>query len=221
MSFQKIYDRAAQIKGEKQLVASLPKIKSVRSLKALPDADYLAEMTKCVFRSGFVWKIVENKWSNFETVFANFNPKVVASFSDERLETIAQDASIIRNFTKILAARTNAAFILDEAKRHQSFANMIATWPEEDLVGLLRYLKEHGARLGGHTGQYFLRFIGKDTFILSKDVVRTLIEEGITDKEPTSKSGLKAVQEAFNSWREESGLPYSHISRIMAASHSD
>ena len=79
-------------------------------------------------------------------------------------------------------------------------------------------MKKEGSRLGGHTGQYFLRFVGKDTFLFSKDVVAVLIEEGVVDKEPTSKSGLQAVQLKFNEWREETGLPYSHLSRIMAAS---
>ena len=218
MAFKKIYERAISQKGEDELVASLPQPKSAKALQSVQDAEFLGEMTKCIFRSGFVWKIVENKWTNFENVFASFNPRAVANFSDERLETIAQDKSIIRNHTKIKATRDNASFVLDTAAQHQSFGNFLNNWPEDDLVGLLLYLKKSGSRLGGHTGQYFLRFSGKDTFIFSKDVVRVLIAEGIVDKEPTSKSGLAAVQSAFNNWRDETGLPYCHLSRIMAAS---
>ena len=218
MAFQKIYDKAITQKGEQALSDSLPQAKSADELHSTPDADYLAEMAKCIFRSGFVWKIVENKWPNFEKAFSSFNPKVVANFSDERLETIAQDKSIIRNLAKITATRDNAAFVLDIAEQHQSFGKFLSEWPDDDLVGLLLHLKKTGNRLGGHTGQYFLRFVGKDTFIFSKDVVRVLISEGIVDKEPTSKSGLAAVQNAFNQWRDETGLPYCHLSRIMAAS---
>lgn len=218
MSFEKIYAKAVEFKGEAGLRASLPEPKSKRALVATPDADYLAEMTKCIFRSGFVWKIVENKWANFEQVFAGFNPRAVANFSDERIETIAQDPSIIRHFTKIMATRENAKFVLNVASQHQSFGKLVADWPEDDIVGLLLYLKKEGSRLGGHTGQYFLRFMGKDTFIFSKDVVSVLVAEGVVDKEPTSQSGLRAVQAAFNQWHEETGLPYSHLSRIMAAS---
>ena len=54
--------------------------------------------------------------------------------------------------------------------------------------------------------------------MFSKDVVTVLIAEGIVDKEPTSQRDLRATQDAFINWREETGLPYSHISRIMAAS---
>jgi 3-methyladenine DNA glycosylase Tag len=218
MAFQKIYDRAITQKGEQALTALLPQPKQASELQSTADADYLAEMAKCIFRSGFVWKIVEHKWPNFEKVFKSFNPRVVANFSDERLETISQDASIIRHLAKIKATRDNAIFVLDVAREHQSFGHFLSEWPEDDLVGLLLHLKKAGSRLGGHTGQYFLRFMGKDSFIFSKDVVRVLITEGIVDKEPTSKSGLMAVQKAFNGWREETGLAYCQLSRIMAAS---
>ncbi len=218
MTFKQIYARAINRKGEQALTASLPRVISRQALISATDNTYLSEMTKCVFRSGFVWKVVENKWPNFETAFAGFNPKAVANFSDERLESLAQDTSIIRYMTKISATRENAKFILDVISEHKTFGQFMAAWPDDDIVGLLLYLKKHGSRLGGHTGQYFLRFIGKDTFIFSKDVVTVLIAEGIVDKEPTSQRALRATQEAFNHWRAETGLPYSHLSRIMAAS---
>ena len=218
MSFKKIHDRAVKLKGEKALKASLPNVKSARALSNTSDADYLEEMSKCIFRSGFVWKVVENKWPAFQKAFAGFNPKAVAHFSDEKLEALTQDASIIRNGTKIRAVRDNALFILDTAAEYGSFGKFLAQWPVEDITGLQLYLKKHGSRLGGHTGQYFLRFVGKDTFMFSKDVVAVLITEDIVDKEPTSKSGLASVQAAFNAWHEETGLPLSHLSRIMAAS---
>ena len=218
MTFKQIYSRAIGRKGEQALAASLPRVKTRQALIRATDDSYLSEMAKCVFRSGFVWKIVEKKWSNFEIAFAGFNPKAIASFSDERLESLAQDKSIIRNMTKILSTRENAKFILETISEHKSFGRFLAGWPDDDIVGLLLYLKKHGNRLGGHTGQYFLRFVGKDTFMFSKDVVTVLVAEGIVDKEPTSQRALRATQEAFNHWREETGLPYSHLSRIMAAS---
>ena len=218
MTFKQIYARAISRKGEQGLTASLPKVKSHQALISATDNAYFSEMTKCVFRAGFVWKVVEKKWPGFETAFAGFNPKAVANFSDERVESLAQDTSIIRYMTKILATRENAKFILDVISEHKNFGRFLAGWPEDDIVGLLLYLKKNGSRLGGHTGQYFLRFIGKDTFMFSKDVVTVLIAEGIVDKEPTSQRDLRATQDAFINWREETGLPYSHLSRIMAAS---
>ena len=82
----------------------------------------------------------------------------------------------------------------------------------------MKELKTRGSRLGGSTGPFFLRFVGKDTFLFSQDVTKTLIEQDVVTKSPTSQRDLKAVQEAFNIWREESGLPLCQISRILAAS---
>ena len=216
-TFQPIYERALSLKGE-TLEASLPEPKSASELQNTPDDEYLREMTKCVFRSGFVWQVVDNKWPGFERAFKAFVPKAVAHLSDEALEVLAQDASIIRNHQKISATRDNAALVLSIGDKHGSFGNFLADWPSDDIVGLQLFLKKEGSRLGGHTGQYFLRFAGKDTFMFSKDVVRVLIEQGIVDKEPSSKKALLAAQLAFNEWQAETGRPLCQLSRIMAAS---
>ena len=82
-------------------------------------------------------------------------------------------------------------------------------------------LKQRGSRLGGQTGRFFLRFVGKDTPMLSGDVVRALVDQGVVDKNPTSKKALAAVQAAFNAWHEESGRPLCQISRTLACSVGD
>jgi 3-methyladenine DNA glycosylase Tag len=145
-----------------------------------------------------------------------FVPRAVAHLSDEALAEIAQDTAVIRNHQKINATRDNASLVLSVAEQHGSFGAFLADWPDDDVVGLQQYLKKAGSRLGGHTGQYFLRFSGKDTFMFSKDVVRVLIEQGVVDREPTSKKGLSAAQAAFNDWREETGLAFCKLSQIMA-----
>jgi len=69
------------------------------------------------------------------------------------------------------------------------------------------------------TGQYLLRFLGRDGFILSTDVVACLRDAGVEiSQSATSQSDLKHIQEAFNRWAQESGLPYTHLSRICAMS---
>ena len=92
-------------------------------------------------------------------------------------------------------------------------------WPAGDQIGLLELLAKRGARLGGRTGQYFLRFIGKDGFVTSPDVVACLREAGLDIAEsPTSKKDLRKIQDQLNAWAEECGLPLTHISRICAMS---
>lgn len=218
-NFSGIYEKAIVQKGGKQQLEELLTMPASSEVLAdTPDDRYLAEMTRCVFRAGFVWKVVENKWPDFERVFKKFNPKVNAHWSDEDLERFVSDASIIRNYRKIESIRANAQFVWRYADSHGGFGKFIADWPVDNMTELFQVLKKDGSRLGGHSAQFFLRFMGKDTFMFSKDVVRVLIDQRIVSKDPTSKRDLQAVQDAFNRWREESGRPLCQISRIMAAS---
>jgi 3-methyladenine DNA glycosylase Tag len=79
-------------------------------------------------------------------------------------------------------------------------------------------LERGGDRLGGNTGLYFLRSMGKDCFILSKDVLAALRLDGVIDGPATSKKALAAIQAAFNEWRRQSGLSMTAISRVIARS---
>ena len=216
---QAIYERAAKYKGgEAELEKLLPTPKSKAELTATPDHRYLAGMTKCVFNSGFSWKVVEQKWPGFEEAFFGFEPRRVVALNDEDLDELTRNTAIVRHAKKILATRDNARFVLDLAQEHGSAGEFFANWPSENIVGLWTLLKKRGNRLGGATGQYFLRFAGIDTPIMSRDVVNALIGEGVVDKNPTSQRDLAAVQAAFNDWQAESGRPLSAISRILAIS---
>jgi 3-methyladenine DNA glycosylase Tag len=120
---------------------------------------------------------------------------------------------------KIKAVRHNARFVVDIASEHGSFGTFLARWPTRDQVGLLELLAKRGARLGGRTGQFLLRFLGKDSFITSNDVVACLRDAGLDiAEEPTSKKDLKKIQDQFNAWADESGLPLTQLSRICAMS---
>ncbi len=208
---------AANAGGDTALDASLPAVSSATELAETGTDRYLSAMALCIFRAGFVWKVVDNKWPQFETVFAAFNPMAVAHFSDEKLEQLGQDARIIRNATKISAVRDNAVFILTEDSERGSFARTIAEWPVTDIVGLWRYLASKGSRLGGNSGPMFLRTMGKDTFIMTKDVCSALVNHGLTDAfSVTSWRDLNRVQQVFNRLHEQTGRPLSHLSKILA-----
>ena len=218
--YQRYVERAiAQHGSLAEIEGKLPKPLSKAALANIKDDRYLAEMAACVFRAGFVWRIIQLKWEGFETVFNHFLPIWVASRSPEEIETIATDTRIVRNLTKVKSVQENALFILDIQREHGSFGKFLAEWPEDNIVGLWKYLKKHGNRLGGNSGQYFLRFMGKDTFILSRDVCTALQAEGIVDKtQITSQSDLAKVQAAFNEMRAESGRSLSELSMILALS---
>ncbi len=217
-SFDSIFQRAVERKGgERALEDILPQAVSNETLEARPDSYYLARMTRCVFRSGFVWQIVDAKWPGFEAAFDGFDVSGCAMLSDEDLERLSGDERIVRNARKILSVRGNARFVLEIREAHGSFGAFLAAWPRVDFVGLWDRLKTGGDRLGGQTGRYFLRFVGWDSPLLSEDVVRALVGQGVIEKAPTSRKALAAVQEAFNVWHAESGRPFAQISRTLSA----
>jgi len=216
-SFDALYAQAAKRKGgSKALEALLPKPLSKSKLTKIPDDRWLSMMSKCVFQAGFNWRVVENKWPDIEAAFAGFHPKRWKFMSDEDLDDLLKDKRIIRHATKILAVRDNAVFLCDLAEEYGSAAQFFADWPDEDYVGLLALLKKRAARLGGNSGQYFLRFMGMDSFILSHDVVTALLREGVVSTEPKAQRDMKRVQAAFNQWCQESGRSLTEISKVLA-----
>jgi 3-methyladenine DNA glycosylase Tag len=170
-----------------------------------------------VFQAGFSWKVVESKWRGFESAFKGFNVDKCAMMDDAWFDALLTDTSIVRNGPKIQTVPANAVFI-QELRAEGGIGKVIGDWPAEDYIGLLEMLKKRGNRLGAATGQYSLRFLGKDAFILSRDVTARLIAEGVIDKPATSKSAMRAVQTAFNDWRAQSGRSLTEISRVLAMS---
>lgn len=220
LPFKTIRARAAKRKGgEAALTALLPKLAGPKALAKVKDDRVLAETAKRVFSSGFVWSVIEKKWPDFEAAFLKFDPNRLLHQPDEFWEDLVSDKRIVRHPQKIASVRENAQFVTDIAREHGSFGKFLAAWPTDDQVGLLDLLSKRGSRLGGKTGQYFIRFIGRDAFITSNDVVACLRDAGLDIAEnPTSKKDLKKVQDQFNAWAKESGLPLTHISRICAMS---
>lgn len=219
ISFESLRKVAVAKKGgEGELAAFLPEVKSVEQLRAIPDDRYLAEMARCVFRAGFSWRVIDSKWPDFETVFGGFNPTAIAHYSDDKLAALVQDKRIVRHAGKIRSVRENAIFISEVQASHGSYASFVADWSGEDITGLWRELKKRGSRLGGNSGPMSLRLMGKDTFIITKDVQAALLNHKLVDSlNPNTQRDLAAVQVVFNRFHAETGYPLAHISRILAA----
>jgi 3-methyladenine DNA glycosylase Tag len=218
-SFQEIYAIAAGRKGGAEALDAMlePPLEPSR-LAAIPDDRWLSCMTKCIFQAGFNWKVVESMWPGFEEAFEGFDTGRCSMLNDDDIARLTSDKRIVRHGAKIASVQHNAMFLRELAKEHGSAGRFFADWPPSDEVGLLEVLKKRGSRLGGMTGQYFLRFMNKDGFILSRDVVARLIAEGVVDKQPGSKASMKNVQSAFNRWSGQSGRSLKEISRTLAMS---
>jgi 3-methyladenine DNA glycosylase Tag len=220
ISFEAIRARAEKRKGgATALEKLLPKKPNANALAKLSDDRILSEMSMRVFSAGFAWSVIKAKWPGFEEAFLGFAPSKLTFQPDEFWDRLMGDTRIVRNGAKILSVRDNAAFVQAIAREHGSFGKFLATWPSSDEIGLLDLLLKRGSRLGGNTGQMFLRFVGWDGFVTSQDVVACLRDAGLDiAAEVKSKGDLAKVQAQFNAWAKETGLPYTHLSRICAMS---
>jgi 3-methyladenine DNA glycosylase Tag len=217
--FKSIFARAAKRRGGEDAVEGLLVApKSAAELAAMADDRYLSLMSLRVFRAGLKHSLVDAKWPAFEDVFHDFDPHRVRAMSDEDLERLMAETRIIRHWGKIKATRENAAALIAVAEENGGFGAWLAAWPGDDVMGLWRDLAKRFRQLGGNSGPYFLRMAGRDTFVLTDDVVRALIEAGVVERKPTRTDERAAVQEAFNAWAGQSSRPLCQISRILALS---
>ncbi len=219
-SFDTVFTAAEQrYGGFEELLEKMPVLPSDAELIRVSDNEYLAKMVRCVFVSGFSGKVIANKWDGFLEVFHNFDVDVLVELPEEEWQAMQQDSRIVRNGRKINAVRENALLIQRVAKEHKSFGRFLVSWGAADQLGLMAYMQKNGNHLGDNTSQYFLRYAGIDGFIMSKDVCRAAAQAGVDIKPtPTSKVEKQALQDAFNAWYQETEMPYTHLSKILAYS---
>lgn len=217
MKFSYFYAHAVERSGsESALRARMPRVAAPTEIAAIDDSRVLAEITRCVFRAGFAWRVIESKWDGFEAAFAGFVPEYWQQALPERLDDLARDPRIVRNPQKIATVPRNARMIVEIAEQHGSFGRFLSQWPSTNQAQLLHYFKKHGSRLGGTAAQHVLRRLGWDGYILTPDNLTAMRNHNLLDASPYSQRGAKQVQQAFNQWHTETGLPLSHLSRILS-----
>ncbi len=219
IAFEQILNRtASRCDGLAEVEKELPKPKSLKQLQKLSDAECLSLMSLRIFRAGLKHSVVDAKWPAFEEVFSGFNPEKLRLLSDDDIDGFMQDTRIIRHFGKVKSVRSNAQAIIDIQNDYKSMGDYLAQWPINDIVGLWADLKKRFSQLGGMSGPYFLRMVGKDTFIFTNDVVKALNQFEVIDGEPKTKKVIATVQDAFNQWHDESEYPLCAMSKVLALS---
>jgi len=215
--FHWLEQRAIDLKGP-DFKSLLPEIKTVDQLEAPTNAQYLSLIGLRIFRAGLKHSVVDAKWPHFENVFKGFNPAYVASLSDEALEQHMMQPGLIKHWGKMKALRTNATWLLQLEREQGGFGQYIANWPVTDIVLLWLEMKKKGAQLGGRSASAVLRMAGKDTFMLSEDVMVQMRALGVVTKvtDNTAKRDLLAIQAAFNEWHRQSGYPMAHLFRMLS-----
>ncbi|GMR11074.1 MAG: hypothetical protein BMS9Abin28_1898 [Anaerolineae bacterium] len=130
--------------------------------KPITDAAYLEEMTKAVFRSGFSWQVVEDKWPNFEAAFDGFDVGKVAAYDERDVDRLLADKGIVRNGRKIEATIHNALAMSALTQEFGSFQKYLRSMDEQDYEARAKDMKERFSYLG-KTGTYtFLWGVGEE-----------------------------------------------------------
>lgn len=126
-------------------------------------------ITLDAFQAGLSWSCILNKRENFRAAFAGFDPAVIATFDERKVQELLGDAGIIRNRAKINATIGNAAAFLRVVKefgnfdayiwqfvdgkplqnRWESEAQIPVSTPQSDAMS--RDLKQRGFRFVGST----------------------------------------------------------------------
>ncbi len=216
--FGEIYDAAVIARGKDTLESRLQTPLSGQQLAKLQNSYFLSTMSRRIFRAGLKHSMVDKKWPQFEKVFDGFEPGSVRMMSDDDLDELMQDRGLIRHWGKIRAVRENAQVMHEMQETSTGFGSFLADWERANIVGLWYYLKENFTQLGGNSAPYFLRMVGKDTFLLTNDVLRSLSYWGVYDGSGRSLADKEYVQACFNQWAGESGRPLCQLSQIMALS---
>ena len=134
------------------------------------DDGLFERMTLEAFQSGLSWLVILRKREGFRTAFSNFAIDKVARFGVADLERLLDDAAIVRNRSKILAAIANAhaaaalpnglAELLwsyaptGRRRRPATRAEIPSTTPES--TAMAKELKRRGFRFVGPTTAYAL-----------------------------------------------------------------
>jgi 3-methyladenine DNA glycosylase Tag len=216
--FKDIFDSAIQQRGEAEIESRCQKPKPAHILESMSDSEFLSLMSRRIFRAGLKHSMVDAKWPVFEQVFFQFDIRQVSAMSDEELDCLMADKRIIRHWAKIKSVRFNAQSMSELLQDTGGFGSFLAQWPDDNIVGLWLELRKRFAQLGGNSAPYFLRMAGKDTFLLTNDVIRALNRWGACQGEPKSQKARLIVQDCFNNWSLESSRPLCQVSMILALS---
>ena len=77
------------------------------------------------FQAGLSWRTVLYKRDNFAKAFDKFDFTKIAKYGDQKINTLLNDAGIIRNRAKILATVNNAGLFLEIRKEFGSFDDYV------------------------------------------------------------------------------------------------
>ena len=94
-------------------------------------------------QAGLSWSTILRKRDGYRRLFADFDPVVVAGFTERDVERLLQDASIVRNRLKVESTIVNAGRVLEVQAELGSLASYLWEFVGgEPVVGNFRRLSE-------------------------------------------------------------------------------
>lgn len=94
-------------------------------------------------QAGLSWSTILRKREDYRRLFADFDPAVVARFSERDVERLLQDPGIVRNRLKVESTIVNAGRVLEVQAGHGSLAAYLWEFVGgEPLVGRFRVLSD-------------------------------------------------------------------------------
>ena len=130
-------------------------------------------------QAGLSWSTILKRRADYRRVFANFDVRTVAAFTDEMIEAALSDPGIIRNRAKVVSTVNNANVVLGIQKEYGSFdaylwsftagRQIISRRPDHEALPALselstkigKALKKRGCNFVGPTIIYsYLQAIG-------------------------------------------------------------
>lgn len=86
------------------------------------------------FQAGLSWSTILNKRENFRKAFDNFDAEKIARYKEKKLQTLLQDAGIIRNKLKVYGTVTNARLFLNLQKEYGTFDKYIWQFTNHTVI---------------------------------------------------------------------------------------
>jgi DNA-3-methyladenine glycosylase I len=112
------------------------------------DNGYFEELTKAIFQAGFSWRVIRDKWPNFQVAFDGFDVAAVAGYGEPDIERLMADAGIVRNRRKIEATIQNARTMWDLIQENGSFHAYLRDLDGLDYAERRKGLSQRFSNLG-------------------------------------------------------------------------
>src|SRR5688572_19399449 len=77
------------------------------------------------FQAGLSWSLMLKKREGMRKAFDGFDPQIIATYDDKKIEALVNNAEIIRNRGKIIGTVKNAQAFLAIQKEFGSFADYV------------------------------------------------------------------------------------------------